>query len=125
MKGSTEMVREVRSLAKRHPRAVERALYKFGSIEMKEMKRRTPVDTGTLRDSGFVEKPVWVSQGEIQMALGFGGAAESYAIYVHEDMEAFHRVGQAKFAKSVLDESERYFPQRIAADVKAEMGYSE
>jgi hypothetical protein len=43
-----------------------------------------------------------------------GGPAAPYAIYVHEDLEAIHPVGQAKFIESVLLESRPFMAARIA-----------
>jgi hypothetical protein len=43
-----------------------------------------------------------------------GGGTVDYALIVHEDLEAFHRVGQAKYIESVLNESKRSMPARIA-----------
>ena len=49
--------------------------------------------------------------------MGFGGPAAGYAIYVHEDLGAFHPVGDAKFMESVLNESRPFLAKRIAARV--------
>jgi hypothetical protein len=57
-------------------------------------QERTPVDTGNLKGSGFVRK-----EGKLSVSIGFGAA---YAIYVHEDLEAKHTTGQAKFLESAL-----------------------
>lgn len=119
--GVREMIANLRAVASKAPKALERAVYRFGQIEMAESKRRVPVDTGTLKNSGFVEKPVRIS-GVITLELGYGGAAEDYAIPVHEDLEAFHKTGQAKYLESVLNESAPYFAQRVAADFAADMG---
>jgi HK97 gp10 family phage protein len=121
MKGVREMIANMERLARDTRRAKQRALTKFANIEMTEMKKRTPVATGTLRDSGIVDPPTW-NGDTVTVTLGFGGAAEQYAIYVHEDLEAFHPVGQAKFVESVLNESERYFESRIRDDIKSELG---
>lgn len=89
------------------------ALYQEAEIEMTEAKRRTPVDTGALRDSGFVE-PAEEDFGGVSVRLGFGGASAPYAIYVHENLEAIHPVGEAKFLESTILESAPYLPARVA-----------
>lgn len=43
-----------------------------------------------------------------------GGPSAPYAIYVHEDLEAFHKVGQAKYIESVLMESRPFMAARVA-----------
>lgn len=94
------------------------ALYQEAQIEMKEMKRRTPVDEGHLRSSGTVDHPVIKPGDEVSVHLFFGGQSAPYAIYVHEDLEAFHKVGQAKFCESVIAESAPYLPARIARRIE-------
>lgn len=83
-----------------------------------EAKQRTPVDTGTLRASGTVSAPD-VSGSRIEVAGGFGGAAQNYAIPVHERMDARHPVGQAKFLESAFLERASQFPSKLAAGVLA------
>lgn len=119
--GGVEAANDLMALARKSPKAMERAFYKFGNEEMKEAKQLTPVEHGTLRDSGTVDEPVW--QGtNLVMELGFGGAAQDYAFAVHEDMEAFHEQGQAKFLETPLNQSAEYFDQRIGNDFERFMG---
>lgn len=113
IKGVAEMAALVRSAASKFPSAVEKALYQEAQIEMTESKRRCPVDTGTLLASGFVQQPVRAGSN-ISVTLGYGGEASSYAVIVHEDLEAFHKVGQAKYLESVLKESASHMAARIA-----------
>jgi hypothetical protein len=89
------------------------ALYQEAEIEMTEAKRRTPVKTGALRASGAVRRLSRVSR-DLAVVLGFGGPAVQYALRVHEDVEMFHRVGQAKYLESVLLESAPYIAARVA-----------
>lgn len=92
--------------------AAEHALRAEGEIEMTEAKLRTPVLTGALRASGHVEGP---RDGAVRLV--FGGPAAPYALYVHENMEALHKTGQAKFLESVILESAPYLAQRVAARI--------
>lgn len=115
--GVTEMRNQLRKLATNFPDRVGAALYQEAQIEMTEAKRRTPVEFGTLRASGFVDFPVRRARN-ISVTLSFGGAASAYAIYVHENLEALHpRGGQAKFLESVLNESRSHMAARIARRV--------
>ena len=62
---------------------------------MTESKRLVPVDTGTLKGSGYVEP---VDMADLSVRLGFGGPAEPYALVQHEDLSLRHPGGgQAKF----------------------------
>jgi hypothetical protein len=109
------MSAKLRALAANFPRAVAKAMYQEMQVELTEMKRRTPVDTGMLKSSGIVLPP---EEGKkIRVQVVFGGMAAPYAIYVHEDLEAFHKIGQAKFVESVINESVPYMTQRIFARV--------
>jgi len=57
-------------------------------------QERTPVDTGNLKNSAFTRK-----EGEMSVLVGFNAA---YAVFVHENLEAKHPTGQAKFLESAL-----------------------
>lgn len=63
----------------------------------------TPLLTGDLRESRFVQKPK-IKKQTVSIVAGFGGGVGpvtgrsiDYAIPVHEDLSVFHPVGQAKF----------------------------
>lgn len=116
--GSFELGRKLRQLANSVPRVVADALYEEAKIEMKEAKRRTPVLTGALRDSGMVMKPEVSVSNEISVTLSFGVPGPYYAIYVHENLEAVHETGQAKFLESTILESAPFMAQRIANRIK-------
>ena len=109
--GVVEMRRKFERLVREFPEAVGSALHEELEIELLEAKQRTPVDTGALRASGFVEGPK-VRRGHISDRIVFGGPAAPYAVIVHEDLEAHHPVGQAKFLESVLVESAPYLLER-------------
>jgi hypothetical protein len=59
-----------------------------------EGKRRTPVDTGRLRNS--YEQRYGRLYGEIYVSA-------SYAIYVHEMLRNRHKVGEAKFLENAIN----------------------
>lgn len=94
-------------------------------IELAEAQRKCPVDVrpkaphpGALRDSGKVE--VSMTPKGVQGTISFGGLSldgtdVDYAVPVHEDLEAHHEVGEAKFLESTIDESKPYLLQRIGA----------
>ena len=126
IKGFDLMSQRLSILAEVLPAAVGDALRAEAEIEMTEAKRRTPVDTGALRASGFVGGPTQVDAETQVVTLAFGGPAGSgnqgetndvdvgYAVYVHEDLEAFHPTGEAKFLESVLLQSAPYLADRVA-----------
>jgi hypothetical protein len=119
--GALEAASDLMSLAKKSPTAMERAFFKFGNTEMTEAKRLTPVEFGDLRDSGEVSPPEWEGDN-LTMELSFGGSASEYAMAVHEDMEAHHDQGEAKFLEKPLNASEPYMDQRVGADFARFLG---
>lgn len=110
-RGLEAMEARLTTLGERFGPAAGAALRAEAEIEMTEAKRRTPVRTGVLRNSGTVTGP----DAEGTVVMSFGGAAEAYAIEIHENLEMFHpRGGQAKFLESVVLESAPYLAQRVA-----------
>ena len=72
-------------------------LWAAGLEVMALAKSRTPVLTGNLRGSGEVRKGGTRAQPFIELLF-----TAEYAIYVHENLEAYHKVGQAKFLESAI-----------------------
>lgn len=90
------------------------------NIEVKEIKRRTPVLTGRLRDSVRIEGPTSTGKQVIAAILA-GGPSIDYAVIVHEDLDAYHRVGEAKFIERTLNESAPYMADRLAARIREKL----
>lgn len=107
--GTEQMIAKLVKIAQAYPDVVGKALYQEGEIEMTEAKRRTPVDTGALRATGVVNPPER-NGSHISVTLTFGTL---YAVFVHEDLEAFHKIGQAKFLESTLQESASHMAERV------------
>lgn len=123
MRGGAQMVATLKKIATKFPDDVAAALYQEAQIEVTEMKRRCPVDTtpraphpGNLRNSIHAELPE--RRGNTISVTVATGQQAPYAIYVHENPDAFHPVGQWKFMESVLMESAPYIMSRVAARVK-------
>jgi hypothetical protein len=90
------------------------ALRSVGEVWMTEAKKRTPVDTGVLRSTGHVQGPM--EDGDtFTVRLVFGGPAAPYAVEVHENLRASHKVGQSKFLESVTAERGRNLSREVAA----------
>ena len=120
--GIPELKKALLDIARAVPKVVADALYEEAKIEMKEAKKRTPVSEkgsdgmppGTLRNSGDIVKWDGKDPEDIRVILTFGVPIPHYAVYVHEDLEAFHKVGQAKFLESTLLESASHIEDRVA-----------
>jgi hypothetical protein len=110
--GGAELIAFIGRLVRAWPMAALAALKAEAEIEMAESQERVPVDTGLLRASGYVAEPE--AHGSIlSVELGYGGAASDYAVIVHEDLDAIHPHGEAKYLEGPLVESEPYLAARI------------
>ena len=117
------MSRKLERVARAHPERMKRAQFIEMSIEATEMKRRTPVDTtpnaphpGNLRDSIHVEEPE--QHGNKVSTIVATGPEAPYAIFVHENPDAIHPIGQWKFMESVLNESAPHMGRRLAVHMR-------
>lgn len=80
--------------------ALAAALYEEAEDIMADSKANyVPVDTGTLRASGTVLPPE-LTGTHVVVTLGYGGAAQDYALPVHERLDVHHPHGQAKYLEA-------------------------
>lgn len=91
-----------------------KALTDEGNEILKKSMEQCPVATGTLRRSGTVNNPK-TKAGEMSVEIGYH---TDYAGPVHENMEASHPVGKAKFLEDPVNEALPTF----TANVKKRMG---
>jgi hypothetical protein len=79
-----------------------------------------PVDTGALKASGRVrpETGVFTRGGEVYVELTYGGTATEYSIYVHENLEANHPHGKAKYLEDPMTRQVNGISGRIADKVE-------
>ena len=134
MKGAADMIAKLKQIQAKFPDRVAAALYQIAQQILTESKRRCPVaaDGGTLRASGMVSQPVREGQ-KISVTISYGGAADAYAIAVHEtpgphDPPSWHIMYEhggliqwtssgtgPKFLESVINEYMPVLPQMMAA----------
>ena len=117
--GGEELALALRRYSERERVNAGAALYVEANAIKNESMARTPVDTGALRASHRVTFPEYSGQ-DITVKIGVGGPAAGYAIYVHEDLTAAHKVGRAKFLESALLEGLRGLAERIAQRLRGE-----
>ncbi len=67
----------------------KRGLRKGGLLVQRESQKLVPVDQGNLKNSAYTEMV-----GPLVVQVGY---TADYALYVHEDMNAAHAVGEAKY----------------------------
>lgn len=112
-----------------------RALYAEAQRILAESQPLVPVETGALRSSGYVAPPERNGDA-ITVELGYGGVAAMvnpktgetaahYALYVHENLEAHHPVGQALYLQTPFDAARPAMAGRIAADMKGSVTVEE
>lgn len=98
-----------------------------------------PVETGTLKSSRAIEG-VYMRRGqglygdtEPLVRISYGGSndqynplrrrmASAYAVPVHERLDVFHPVGQAKFLERAVSESHGLFMDRVSR-IRWDMSY--
>lgn len=99
------------------------ALYRRAEAIMADSKEHyVPVDQGILRDSGHVELPEDTADG-ITVTLGYGGAAEAYAVVQHEDLSLNHpNGGGPKYLERPLLEHGKTLLADMADELRAELG---
>lgn len=127
-RGQSEMRDKLRRARINFPKAIGTALYAETQIEATEVKQRTPVWNparkhgpnvvpGTLRASVRGTEPIY--EGDLVYCLILAGGPQApYAVYVHEDLDAFHATGQAKFIESVILESRPHMAARVAKRIQ-------
>lgn len=96
LKGLADVIAAMKRIDQRVDRAIGAGLFVAGNIIMTDAKERVPVDTGSLRASGYVTLPR-KEAGDIVVEAGFGGPSAEYAVPVHERTEVRHEVGEAKY----------------------------
>lgn len=123
--GTEELARALEAWGRNAALALSQALYEEAENLMTRSKRLVPVDTGNLRASGHVRPPVRQG-GALVVVLGYGGPAGSgnqgatnsrevgYAVYVHENTQAQHTTGQAKFLEQPVLEAQRTLGRTLA-----------
>jgi len=128
IKGLKETNQILKQLGKRAPEILGSALFQIGEeIIGKSKEDFVPVDLGHLRSSGFVEEPKTSSRNGVTVELGFGGPAGKgnvggaknkisvgYALIVHEDLSARHKVGGSKYLEKPFNRAQRNMDRRIA-----------
>ncbi len=91
---------------------VQNALLNCGNDLQQKAVDITPRDTGALRASAFTEAE---SGSKPSVIVGF---EEEYALYVHENLEAHHPVGQAKFLEQPLKENADKYAEHVKNKVQ-------
>jgi hypothetical protein len=113
LSGKVEMQGRFRNVTTNYGDRVGRAAYAEMGIEEAEVIKRTPKLSGDLR--GTIHRIGPRQEGKtISVLIVAGGPDAPYAWIVHEDLEAIHKIGQAKYLESVIMESRSFIGARVA-----------
>lgn len=114
IRGADSLIAGLERIIQETPQAVAAALFQEAERVMADAKENyVPVDTGILRDSGMVSEPE-IGDGEISVSMGFGGAAEAYAVVQHERMDFHHTVGGPKYLERPFLDAANGLEERLA-----------
>jgi hypothetical protein len=114
IKGVEAVVRALKQYRKTKQKQLERGLKKAGLFLQRRAQQLCPVDTGLLKNSAAtrIEHP---GTPKVSVSVGF---FTSYAIFVHENLDAHHPVGQAKFLTTPLRQEHKKLMQIITDEMK-------
>lgn len=119
--GADRVKAALRALGEQGPKSIGGALWREANRIMNNAKAITPVETGVLRKSGHVQLPN-ISRSGADVVMGFGGAANAYAIHVHENLNAKHKAPtQAKFLERPLMDAANSMAGRIASELEEDL----
>ncbi len=110
MTGDKEMLKKLRTIASESTdkglrKEARAATLDYGNQTiLPKVQGRTPIKRGRLVRSERIRVLVSPKKGELRVAVCAGGPFATYAMKVHEDLEAEHKVGRAKFIESVIFE---------------------
>lgn len=127
--GMEQLQRNLALLGARAPEAIEAGVFETAEMIAGTAKERCPVETGTLRASGYAKTEHFLAPGVgsepdaalldsgagvVTAVIGFGGPAIPYALVQHERTDFHHRVGQAKYLETALYDESPHLLERIA-----------
>jgi hypothetical protein len=113
---------QLRKIRESMIRGGARALYMVGEIIITDAKANyVPVRDGILRASGFVREPV-ITHDNASVTIGFGGAAEAYALEQHERLDYHHTVGGPKYLERPVLAHAGEVREIIAREMRTEIG---
>lgn len=93
--------------------AAEAGVGKAGEYLLEASQNQVPVDTGDLKESGRVR------HDGLKAAVSY---RDPIAVIVHENMQAHHDVGNAKFLENPMNSERDEVGRIIATEVKTRLG---
>jgi hypothetical protein len=116
--GTEQLMAALQALGPKAQQVSGAALYQEAELIMADSKEfYVPVDTGTLKNSGHVQQPE-IEGATVSVTMGYGGAAEDYAIVQHERLEFRHPVGGPKYLERPLLAAAANLAERLAGRIR-------
>lgn len=121
LKGDKQLKAQLTRLGQSAPQAMGKALLKEANQIMNASKAIVPVDTRTLKRSGYVRLPEH-SVDSVTVTMGYGGSAKAYARVQHEELSYYHKPPtQAKYLEQPVREAVSGMAQRVAGQLSKEL----
>lgn len=116
--GYDELLAALETLDERIVGIVQEAALNEAKHEFPMTQEQVPVRTGALKASGRVDLFEF-EPGEVTAGIAYGNTEIDYAVIVHEDLEAFHPHGKAKFVEDVVrgEMESGHARERMAAEM--------
>ena len=121
--GQEKLAARLQVLDKEMTQKTADALQKAGGEIIRIAIPKTPIATGELRARSFNEGPLQEGDKHTQVVgyekfAGDWDKDNAYAVQVHEDKEAKHKVGEAKFLEHAVQETESYLLKYLAKEME-------
>ena len=127
----SEFAKSLEVLLSKVERGTKKATKQACEEILAESIRQVPKDTNTLAKSAFYE--IHGKYRNFTATIGYGGngdpinpktgrPASEYMVVVHEDLQAHHPVGKAKFLEDPVREYQRKMRQTYARAIRKETG---
>jgi hypothetical protein len=127
IKGLDKLNRLLMNAGSNGTQALAKGLYEEATMAFNESQVLVPVDTGALKGSGHVTPPV-ITKDSVEVTVGYGGPASSYALIVHERIMApsgkkvFHAPPtQAKYLETPVKRRISGLASRLGTHLKSVM----
>lgn len=116
IEGMSTLNAVLRASPARAMEALAGSLWREANRIMTDSKGEVPVKQGILRASGTVFMPV-IEGLTVEVVLGYGGAAQAYAVIQHERTDFHHTVGKAHYLLDPMEQHAEGMDARLAADI--------
>jgi hypothetical protein len=132
----TKLINNLQSIGKSIQTNSGEFLTEIAENIMAESKNEVPVDTGTLKSTAYITKPMYSNDGSTVVKMGYGGLndklnpkpdrktgklkmASEYALAVHEIKKYHHPIGKWKFLEDPLRRQTRQFTSILGVRIRA------